>query len=494
MRYESPSPAADTYTGKLPTEFTADVAIFGAGPGGYPAAVTLARMGYRVLLIEATGQVGGAGTLALASTSPSARTDRRGRHFGGIGKELESKVHKLASALGLPPGVEYPDLWRIASTTLCADTGVRMLLHTCAVDTLTSSNRIDAVILASKEGLAAVRARAYVDATGDGDIAFRAGVPYQLGSGPTDLEQLQALGHDVDHIEGLPVTAYPTGEPMPCSLMFILDEVDVGRARPWINKRITMTEVGAQPSDFQEPPFSDVSGFQQDDSDRLPLPQWRVLFSPLSLRGRVLVNMSRLRDVDATRVEPLSRAEVDGLRQLVGITVALRRWIPGFEGARLTTIATQVGVRETRRFQGHYTLTGTDIVSARRFADAVARGSYMVDIHDPTGHRSAIGRQINGDHYDIPYRCLVPVGIDNLLLSGRCISTDHVAHSSVRIQGTAMLISQAAGVAAAQMIERDQAVGNLDVRDLQRTLIAQGVCLEMPNAPAMPDKASEATQ
>ena len=198
---------------------------------------------------------------------------------------------------------------------------------------------------------------------------------------------------------------------------------------------------------FKKEPFYNTCGFE-DNGPLIPLPQGRVLISRSTTQDTAVVNMSRVIGIDGTDAESLNRGECLAQLQVIHLVDFLKKYIPGFEQAYCTESAVTLGIRETRRLKGTYMLSGTDAIQCKTFADAIARGSYIIDIHDPLGKNKAIGGQIKGDYYEIPLRCLESETYDNLFACGRCISADHVAHSSTRIQGTCMLTGQAAGTAA----------------------------------------------
>jgi len=169
----------------------------------------------------------------------------------------------------------------------------------------------------------------------------------------------------------------------------------------------------------------------------------------------------------------LADAEIEGRRQVHKVIGFLKRHVPGFAKTHLISTGSQVGIRETRRIVGEYTLTGDDVLEARRFPDAVARGSYPIDIHDPSGKNWGVRFVKDGGAYDIPYRCLVPQEIENLLVAGRCISADHQAMGSTRVMAPCMALGQAAGLAAALSLQQNVAPRRLDADRLRAALRAQ---------------------
>jgi hypothetical protein len=207
------------------------------------------------------------------------------------------------------------------------------------------------------------------------------------------------------------------------------------------------------------------------------VPRELVSFFATPYADEVTVNMSRVVGVDPLDPDDLTRAEVAARAQVMQLFEFFRRDVPGFARARIAATATQIGVRESRRILGEYTLTAEDVLAARVFDDAVARSAYPIDIHNPSGSGTTTHRLPAGASYEIPYRCLVPVLVDDLLVAGRCISTTHEALASTRLTPTVMTLGQAAGTAAALSLREGVTPRALDPRLLRERLIRDGVDL-----------------
>jgi hypothetical protein len=456
-----------------------DVVVVGGGPAGIAAALSAASMGASTLLLERRGALGGAHTMACSTAAPSATHDRAGRSFGGVYRQLSALVSDLAGECGYehPNKLHSPDLWRLAYHLLLPQTGVHTALHTEAQDVKLENQRIVSVDLSRIAERSSLRARVYVDASGDGHLAYRAGVPYDSGVSAADVRLMLDL-HLIDDAKAQALR-HSIGYTQPMSLMFSLAGVDTAQAKAWLFRHPTGQELGVDPTVFRDPIYQ-VEGMEVGHHGELPLPQHRILFGPLASSDEVLVNMTRIAGRDGSSGDDLTAAALLGYQQVRAMVNVLRRFIPGFGNARLGGIAPEVGVRETRRFRGQYTLTGGDVYLARRCAIRVARGSYPVDIHDPSGTSPGVLRPISGDFYDIPYGCLCPESIENLLFAGRCISADYVANSSARVTGTCMLLGQAAGTAAALAASSGIAVQEVPATSVMRNLMAQGVWLDEP--------------
>ena len=207
------------------------------------------------------------------------------------------------------------------------------------------------------------------------------------------------------------------------------------------------------------------------------MPQGRILVSYSPVEGVAVLNMSRVVGIDGSEADSLNEGEIKAQLQLVAIVDFLKTFVPAFKDSYLMMSACSLGIRETRRLAGVETLKGGDVITAKQIENPVARGSYIIDIHDPKGKSMAIGGAIKGDFYDIPYGAIVSQNRSNLLACGRCISADHVAHSSSRIQGTCVMTGQAAGTAAAMCAGNNISPKDLSEVCLKQKLIDDGVYL-----------------
>ena len=248
----------------------------------------------------------------------------------------------------------------------------------------------------NKSGSTKYRADVYIDCTGDGDLAALSGAPVEIGDAVS-------------------------GKCQPASLMFKMANVDYYTKRGSVEYALP-EEAG--------------------------MPCGRVLFFMTTHPGEIVVNMTRVVDFDATDAHNLTNAEIVARRQVQEVAEYLRKNVKGFENSYVSQTAAQIGVRESRRVVGHYVLTQEDVLGCSKFSDGICRTAYPIDIHNPTGPGTDMIRVPVGDWYEIPYRCLVPLDVKNLLIAGRCISATHEALSSLRIMPNCYCFGQAAGIAA----------------------------------------------
>lgn len=471
------------YSVNLQEIASADVLVAGGGPAGIAAAIAAARNGARTTLLEQNGCLGGMMTVGMVMPL-AGHVTRHGNPLGGIISEFLERVVEQSRIYCGGQGKDHymfsaPHIMKHVALEMVTEAGVNVLFRTSLVDVARVGNRIERAIVHTKSGLGSVAAGVFIDATGDGDLIALAGEEFVKGSEPGVMQTLLGTGLDKVHDEDADTATYgdydKSGLMQPVTIMFTMGGVDAAKAQPLCNLKVRYSEIGITKEDFLKLPYANTPGFVVDDSDEVPLPQGRVLFFQTLRPGEVVINMTRVTGIDGSDAADLNRGEVICQKQVFYVLDFLKRFIPGFEHSYLIETADVLGVRETRRLRGRYILTGREAIECRQLPDVIANGTYIIDIHDPQGKRKAIGGTIHRECYDIPYRSLTPRTVENLLASGRNISTDHVAHSSTRVQGTCMLTGQAAGTAAAMALDLGVGVGEVPVPELQARLRAAGV-------------------
>lgn len=447
------------FTREIERTHKSGIAVVGGGVAGCAAAIAAAREGADVILVEQSGILGGQAGLGIVTPLSSTRS-RSGEKFEGLVREICDEVRKYASEYCVAPGhagdtLAAPHILKYVLLRLCADSGVRILFHTSLIGVDTGDGRVKRLILSEKSTLSTLESEYFIDATGDGDLIFLSGDDYSLGSEPGVLSSLVEGGLDkVHYTGGREYQGYEKSEKVlqPVSIFFTMGGVDYKTASSWNNRNLTYQDLGLTFEEFGKLPYANSCGFEQNDGGRLPLPQGRILVSRGVRDDMAVVNMSRVIGIDGSDADSLDSGEISAQIQVMNLVDFLKRFVAGFENAYLIESAATLGIRETRRLVGKYVLTGGDVIHCRRFDDAIARGSYMIDIHDPKGKSKAIGGELSGDYYEIPLRSLESAKFSNLYAAGRCISADHVAHSSTRIQGTCIMTGEAAGRDAAKKL------------------------------------------
>ncbi len=441
-----------------------DVLVVGGGPAGIGAALGAAWSGSKVILCERHGFLGGNATASLVMPLMSYHTDKYGPppednsqltfaptdHGPGdptVGGALLKMVdHLIESGGAIPPSLKTgyvvpfdPEIFKFVAIDLLNNANVDFLFHAFATDVFDRNNH-KAVVFETKSGPIVIEAKVVVDCTGDGDVAMRAGAKYEMGR-PED------------------------GSVQPMSLMFRMGE---------FSRTAFKNYVKAHPDQWKKGVFGLWELIEEASRNGdLDLQREDILFFGTVHEKELSVNSTRITKVNGTDVWDLSYAETEGRRQVRQIVSFFKKYVPGFEESYLLQTGVTVGVRETRRIVGDYTLTANDLLEAKKFEDRIALGSYPIDIHNPLGKGTILKRLPPGEAYGIPLRSLLPKDIDNVIVAGRCISGTHEAHSSYRVMPTSMATGQAAGVCASLAATQKKTIRDLDIKDIQKELIKQ---------------------
>lgn len=440
-----------------------DVLVVGGGPAGMGAALGAAAAGADVVLAERFGFLGGNPTVALVNplmswhtqAAPPLSADQLALlpqdHGPGdpvVAGALQRFLNDLLSAGGALAPTQTtgytvpfdPETYKLVALEAMETAGVRVLLHAFASDVWGEPQSPSGVIFDGKSGPFVIEARNLVDATGDGDVAARAGALFHVG-------------READ------------GRVQPMTLMFRIADFDRSAFAAYVE---------AHPDQWEGVHGLTELVREATEAGDLDLPREDILFFATPHPKELSVNCTRVTGVLGTDVFDLTRAEIEARRQMQQIMRFLRKYVPGFATAYVVQSGTHIGVRETRRVVGEYTLDVSDVLGGRKFDDAIARASYPVDIHNPKGPGTVMRRLPAGEWYEVPLRCLLPKGVENLLVAGRCISGTHEAHSSYRVTPTAMATGQAAGVCAAIAGSTGRQPRDVPAAEVQRELRRQG--------------------
>lgn len=438
-----------------------DVLVVGGGVTGVAAATAAARGGARTILLENKPFVGGNATTGLCLHSFVSRYGEQA--VFGMAQELVDRLIERGGAVGHVPYGDFVhsvtpvdgDLFRIQATELLAEAGVTVLYGVNALDVQTDGDgSISAVNVAMKNRVRPVKAKAVVDSSGDADVAVGAGANFRKGD-------------------------RKTGKMQPVSMLLRCFGTDNQKIYDAIGaERVARARRADYPDEI--PVYFRGSFSQWNDvvlRDKIFHTKDHMVFFNTVWHNQINVNTTAVFGIDGTDPLALSRATVELTRQAARIGEFLKGNVPGFEGAYYVP-AVFAGVRETRNIVGLYEMTREDIELGRKFDDGIGQACFPVDIHDPdTGQASFV--QIGGDGtYDIPLRALIPAGLTNVLVAGRCISADHVAHGATRNMAPCLTMGEAAGVAAGMAVERGVAIPQLDVPALRAELARRGVRID----------------
>ncbi|MCK8489311.1 FAD-dependent oxidoreductase [Paenibacillus sp. MBLB2552] len=431
----------------ISVSYDVDVLVVGGGASGIAAAISAAEGGANTLLIEQRGFLGGMGTVALVPAF-CPFTDKEKPIIRGIGMKL---MERMKQACNADYQAEYretldwvpidPEVLKRVYDDALIESGVSLLYHTFVYDIQLSDDRsrVEGVIIANKSGRSFIRCRYLIDATGDGDMAALAGVPFQKGG--------------------------DQGELQPGSMCYLLANVNRMKFKQYLQ------ETGDTGQLHQTVERAIAEG---------ALPEGRKSISGLAWVNDYLVgvNFGHVFGIDGTKAEDLTRGAIEGRKLAERQVEFFRKYVPGFEQAHLVASGEQVGIRETRRIQGDYVLTVDDFISARSFPDDIARNAYYIDIH-LANHKSEMtfNHLSPGQSHGVPYRILLPVGIENVWVAGRSASSDRAVQGSLRVMPNCFAMGQAAGTAAAMAAHTGATSREISVPQLQQLLLKQDVWL-----------------
>ncbi|RVU97944.1 FAD-dependent oxidoreductase [Coriobacteriales bacterium OH1046] len=438
-----------------------DVIIAGAGPSGCMAALAAARLGAKVLLIEKNAYPGGSNTAGMVCPLMTFHSGNK-QIVRGIAQEVIDRLAEKGATLGHIPDplgvtstitpIEPSGLRLVYFEMLAQQPNITLLLHSFLYDAEMVSGTVTRVTVVGKDGTASYRAKTFIDATGDGDLAALCHVGFDKGRTSDGYTQPMSMIFKVGGIDFATVIAYIRQNPE----QFIL------------HKGYTQLEKYLVVSGF-----FDIVKLAKAHGD-FNIPRDRILFFQGLHPGEAFINTSRIIKLSGISAQDQSIAEKEAAWQVEELMSFFQKYVPGFESCYLAAIADMSGVRESRRIHGICTLTVGDVYEERASDEGVAVCAFPIDIHDPAGADLQWMRRKQDFCYDIPYGVMVPRKTDNLLVTGRCISATHEALASARISATAMALGQAAGTAAYLALIQKVGFERLDVALLQQELRRQG--------------------
>ena len=447
---------------------SADVVVVGGGPAGACAAVAAARNGMKTVLVESYGCAGGMATMGLVGPFMTCY-DKTGevQIIKGLFEEIVERLVEKGGAIhpsevrqgtGFTSWIKIghdhvtpfdAEILKIVLDEMFTEAGVKVLYHTTFSSPVMEGNRVRGIIVDSKSGRQMIEAKVFIDCTGDADLAARAGAEFEKGNEKLGIMQ-------------------------PASTFFRVGNVDYDKVD----------------ADIQ----ANINNFYRKDGVNYRSLHWRVsqareagdwdlkrvsigLFRGVK-RDEWSINTTRVMGVDATDNESLTTGEMEGRRQVQIVFNFLRKYVPGFENAKLLSVASTLGIRETRHIKGDAVLTVDDVLGGVVPKDAIFLASNSVDVHGKFGPMSNEYVPIqNGNYYGVPYGCLVPSGVEGLLVAGRCVSATSEAAGAIRVMPPCMATGHAAGIAAAMAVKENTSVKKIDTVALREELKAEGAYL-----------------
>jgi FAD-dependent oxidoreductase family protein len=436
----------------IPVAAKTDVLVVGSGPGGLSAALAAAREGVDTMLIERFGCFGGNITQAGVESLAWYRHEKT-IEAGGIGREFENRAMQMGASRAEPQSTSQAldtELFKYVADVLVQEAGIKPFLHCFGVHALMEDSTIKGIITESKSGRQAILAKRVIDATGDADIAHLAGVPCRQ-SPNQDLMGVTTTfgcsGVDIDRFQAF-VRANPQ---------------HLGNWDSLEDKTGKETELF---SPYIEAPFNLAKA-----AGELPKDAWiKGTWSSLTEAGEATyLNVVVMNRIDPTDVSDLTYAEMKGRALVLGALGALKKYTPGFENARLRTFCSSIGVRESRKIIGSYNITEWDVRNQAHFDDTIGIFPEFLDAY------GIVIIPTTGRYFQVPYGILVPQGVNNLLVAGRCVGGDRMSHAATRQMMCCAVTGQGAGVAAAVSIKDNVTCAGVAIKKVQRTLEKQGV-------------------
>jgi hypothetical protein len=403
-----------------------DVIVVGGGPGGVCAAIAAAGKGLSTLLIEKYGFCGGMATAGLVNPFMCYKSEKRNL-ANSVFRDI---IKRLGDCGGVDErGYVFDDeMLKIVLDEMLQEAGVDLLFHSTLCGAECVDGTVKSINVVAKNGIKNLSAKIFIDGTGDGDLAFHSGFKYEMGREEDGACQPSTLSFRLGGVRNVP---------------------DLQTLR----NDLTEVYLAGKESGEISDPRENALVFKTLQSDVIHF------------------NTTRVIGKDSVTSEGLTDSELIARKQVKELVNLFKRKSPYCKDSYLIKMAAQIGVRETRRIMGGYVLREEEVVKAAVFDDGIARSNYPVDIHSPTGAGTVIKR-VEGEFYEIPYRCLVPENSKNLLMACRAISSTHGAHSSLRVMPVVASFGEAAGLAAAKALESSVDVGNVNGKELKEEIFA----------------------
>ncbi len=447
-------------------QMEADVVVVGAGPGGLTAAISAARQGCKVILVERSSTLGGA---AASGLTILGYLDRQGNKvLGGIAQEYHDRLEKIGASIGhyrcpvhnsMSPIL--PDAFALVAVEMCDEAGVQVLFNCDLYDVFVENQKVKEVTVYSKSTKIRIKGKIFVDGTGDGDLAYMAGEEFRIGNALTGVNQ-------------------------PSTLVFSVSNFDLDEFFDYVEQYPDAVGIKEEyAKDYDLDFFRNTEGHCLIGLNKLieearakgefDIPRNQFIYIKTADKNTLAINTSRIVNIDTSDPLQLSNGVVEGYRQVRTLMNFIKKYIPGFNNAVLSRISPTLGIRESRHFKGIDTVTKDDALNYVIDERTIGLCGYNVDIH--SGNSDHIDLFLLEKAFGLPYGCMVPANIKGLFLSGRIISADDTAFAAVRVMGPIIAMSEAVGVAAKICIDENIEPCEVDVAKVREILRTQGAIL-----------------
>ncbi|MDY0211152.1 MAG: FAD-dependent oxidoreductase [Acholeplasma sp.] len=431
-----------------------DLIVCGGGLSGCVSAISARRLGLRVLLVESSGILGGSTTQSLVSPWMTFYDD--GKQISkGIGEEIvrrlknnQQSLGHIKDPIGFTDRITPVDIEGVKQVLIdyMIEEEIDVLFHAFIYDVIKDNHELKAIKVMTKAGSIDLFGGVFVDATGDGDVAFLSNAPFQIGRESDKQTQ-------------------------PMTMMFHLGGVDTKTIKTYIESHKDEFVL----DDTYDEDYLAVSGFfnhviKAKEQKIFSIPRDRVLLFQEIRENEVSINMTRLTGYNALDPFSFSSAEIEARKQVKEAFNFLKKEIPGFKEAYLLRTPSRLGVRETRHIFGEYLLTKEDVIHRQTFEDSIAVASFPIDIHSPSGDGLTFYEQERSKSYEIPLRVMIPKEVEGLIVTGRCVSATHEANASLRVSASVMALGEAAGILASLTIKEKKRVRNVNYQQVQSIL------------------------